>query len=549
MAIIYSYPEIGTIAAGDLMPITDVSDSQFPTKSVTLSKLTAYFQSQQPANILNISSTTGTAGSVSLPTETLKFEGGLLINAAIDPDGGQTVKFDLDALPNPGADPDYSFPGDLLVANANGRLQFQTIAVGCQVYAMGGASKQLAMGPINLTGQAGGYLEFKGGGGTTADPLRIDTQISGVDGGEVMVKFDLVTPDAMINKLGTFVNPSSITVGKGGVIDDIIAGSADNVSGTGVFNAVAKFTTPGGGSVIGSSSIIDTGTNIGLGRNANANFAVDMGDASGQPIAIRNGLIISTNPTLPQVDNTSVIIGAGNNDIISGSDHSLTVGSGNQIQSDSDCTIASGTGNSISNSNNSIIGGSSNTVIDSNNAVVEGVSNNLVGLNNSIVLGNSNNIESNVGGGSHFVYGIGNDIKAVGTSTNPTNCFTLGSNIDITSTGGAAHRNMFSIGFDLTPLTETMTLGYDNNPATYPGQITNVRGPVKFAVNTYVNKNANTKNALLITEGDEVQNYHPMIMLPNLVDQEYADDNAAANAAIPIGGLYHTAGVVKIRLT
>jgi hypothetical protein len=547
MAIIYSYPEIGTIAAGDLMPITDVSDSQFPTKSVTLSKLTAYFQSQQPANILNISSTTGTAGSVSLPTETLNFEGGFLINAAIDPDGGQTVKFDLDALPNPGANPNVAFAGDLLVAqDQSGRLQFQTVAVGTLVYANLGTAKQLAMAPINLTGVAGGYLELKGGGGTTADPLRIDTLVTGVDGGEVRVTFDLVTPDAMVGKLGTFVNPSSITVGKGGIIDDIVAGGADPVSGTGTLNAVAKFTAAGR---IGNSSIIDNGTNIGLGRNPNANFAVDMGDASGQPIAIRNGLIISTNPTLPQVDNTSVIIGAGNNDIISGSDHSLTVGSGNQIQSDSDCTIASGSGNSISNSNNSIIGGSNNTVIDSNNAVVEGIGNNLVGLNNSIVLGNSNNIESNVGGGSHFVYGIGNDIKAVGTSTNPTNCFTLGSNIDITSTGGAAHRNMFSIGFDLTPLTETMTLGYDNNPATYPGQITNVRGPVKFAVNTYVNKNANTKNALLITEGDEVQNYHPMIMLPNLVDQEYADDNAAANAAIPIGGLYHTAGVVKIRLT
>jgi len=226
MAIIYSYPEIGTIAAGDLMPITDVSDSQFPTKSVTLSKLTAYFQSQQPASILNISSTTGTAGSVSLPTETLKFEGGLLINAAIDPDGGQTVKFDLDALPNPGANPNVAFAGDLLVAqDQSGRLQFQTVAVGTLVYANLGTAKQLAMAPINLTGVAGGYLELKGGGGTTADPLRIDTLVTGVDGGEVRVTFDLVTPDAMVGKLGTFVNPSSITVGKGGIIDDIVAGT------------------------------------------------------------------------------------------------------------------------------------------------------------------------------------------------------------------------------------------------------------------------------------------------------------------------------------
>ena len=44
MAIIYSYPEIGTLAAGDLMPITDISDQLSGTKSVPMSKLTDYFK-------------------------------------------------------------------------------------------------------------------------------------------------------------------------------------------------------------------------------------------------------------------------------------------------------------------------------------------------------------------------------------------------------------------------------------------------------------------------------------------------------------------------
>ena len=46
MAIIYSYPEIGTLAAGDLMPITDISDQLNGTKSVPMSKLTDYFKVQ-----------------------------------------------------------------------------------------------------------------------------------------------------------------------------------------------------------------------------------------------------------------------------------------------------------------------------------------------------------------------------------------------------------------------------------------------------------------------------------------------------------------------
>ena len=58
MAIIYSYPEIGTLAAGDLMPISDISDNN-ATKSVTLTKLATYFQGQQPANVLDINSNSG----------------------------------------------------------------------------------------------------------------------------------------------------------------------------------------------------------------------------------------------------------------------------------------------------------------------------------------------------------------------------------------------------------------------------------------------------------------------------------------------------------
>jgi len=36
--------------------------------------------------------------------------------------------------------------------------------------------------------------------------------------------------------------------------------------------------------------------------------------------------------------------------------------------------------------------------------------------------------------------------------------------------------------------------------------------------------------------------------LQDLQASDYADDAAAAVGGIPVGGLYHTAGVVKIRL-
>lgn len=39
------------------------------------------------------------------------------------------------------------------------------------------------------------------------------------------------------------------------------------------------------------------------------------------------------------------------------------------------------------------------------------------------------------------------------------------------------------------------------------------------------------------------------IINPELVAADFADDTAAATGLIPVGGLYHTGGVVKVRLT
>jgi hypothetical protein len=40
-----------------------------------------------------------------------------------------------------------------------------------------------------------------------------------------------------------------------------------------------------------------------------------------------------------------------------------------------------------------------------------------------------------------------------------------------------------------------------------------------------------------------------IIVLPAVVSLSFADDTAAAAGGIPVGGLYHTSGAIKIRLT
>jgi len=39
------------------------------------------------------------------------------------------------------------------------------------------------------------------------------------------------------------------------------------------------------------------------------------------------------------------------------------------------------------------------------------------------------------------------------------------------------------------------------------------------------------------------------IVLPQVVSLDYSDDSSAQSAGIPIGGVYHTSGVLKIRLS
>ena len=66
MAIIYSYPQISTVAPGDLLVITDVSDSENPTRNVTVQQLSNTISTIQYPNhylinglVNNIASTVG----------------------------------------------------------------------------------------------------------------------------------------------------------------------------------------------------------------------------------------------------------------------------------------------------------------------------------------------------------------------------------------------------------------------------------------------------------------------------------------------------------
>ena len=351
------------------------------------------------------------------------------------------------------------------------------------------------------------------------------------------------------------------------------------VEGTGATNYIVRF-TDGPNGVIGDAGMYDNGNVIQIepSRNFNVTRAfgnnniqsrilVGAGLAAGdlaldvkQKAYVRAGLVVSPNPSGVQVDDSSLVVGAGNNDIVSGSDHCLTVGSGNQIISDSDRSVSFGINNETKQSDNSMNVGNTNLLKYSNNSHIIGQNNKMgddyqsgtAGFNNSLVIGSDNLLLTDDGspnppdGGLSFVIGHDNDL-----SHTQNNSFTFG--YSIANLG--AHRNDFNVGGDLTAVNQTMTLGYRNDTTLYPTiDRNNGLGATKFvvAVGSLTNSNA---NALLITEGGitagggGIVPQIPRVILPTVVGFNFADDTAAAAGGIPVGGLYHNAGALRIRLT
>jgi hypothetical protein len=350
---------------------------------------------------------------------------------------------------------------------------------------------------------------------------------------------------------------------------------------TGTTNTIPIFTSS---STIGDSQITDNGTdvNISSNRNFNAtrnfgsnefNAKIDVGSGLNaglvaldvrQKAYVRGGMVISPNPTNIEVDNSSLVIGSGSNDIVNGSDHCLTVGSGNQILDDSDRSVSFGNNNESVQSDNSMNVGNTNILRYSNNSHIIGQNNqmgdeypsNTSGLNNSLIIGSDNLLLTDDGspapsnGSLSFVIGHDNDLRHT-----LQNSFSFGYSISNLGLSSTPHRNDFNIGGDLIGVNQTMTLGYRNDTTLYPTVNRNAGlGETKFVVAVGSSTTTNA-NALLITEGGVSGGgggtvpQIPRIIMPTIVNFNYTNDTNAGANGIPIGGLYHTSGTLKIRLT
>lgn len=322
-----------------------------------------------------------------------------------------------------------------------------------------------------------------------------------------------------------------------------VSDGGGTVTGTGTVNKLTKWSSGGAG--IQNSNITDNGSLVTIASETNQ---------TGKAV-FRNGIVLSNNPGGVTVDNTSMVIGAGNNDVVSGADHCLAVGNNNQILTNSDNSISVGQGNTMTEGTACAIFGLSNTITGVNTGtercLVAGFSNTLSNVRSGIVLGGSNSFTS--AGGSGIILGNSNNIS--GTKSNDTG-YILGNNVIITTDSSLDLQNAFGIGTNLNLENGQMVLGYRNNPvgtAYPPVNYNQGLGETKFVVSVGTTTNTNS-NALIITEGGVNRGTGsvaqvPRIVMPTVVGFNFADDTAAATGGIPVGGLYHNAGELRIRLT
>ena len=67
------------------------------------------------------------------------------------------------------------------------------------------------------------------------------------------------------------------------------------------------------------------------------------------------------------------------------------------------------------------------------------------------------------------------------------------------------------------------------------------RTDVKFAVGTGVGVGAEQDSFTVLKDGN--------VLMEQIVNKNYSSDSAAASGGVPVGGIYHNAGDLKIRLT
>jgi hypothetical protein len=171
------------------------------------------------------------------------------------------------------------------------------------------------------------------------------------------------------------------------------------------------------------------------------------------------------------------------------------------------------------------IAGNENVLLNGGGLGVTGNRNVLFGQNVAV----SNNTQR------ALAFGFGHE---VGSQAPANNAFAAGNAAEITS---GANNSALGSNLRVENTSNSLTTGQNNDDTANATQ-----GKTSFQVGVGSSV-GNRKNAFNVVRA--AGPLHGVIYMDQLVNQDYADDAAAAAAGIGLGGLYHTNGVVKINIT
>ncbi len=524
MAIIYSYPEKSSPVGADVLIITDSEETgknKNRTRSLTIENLTSYV----------ISSTGIITGSGTLNTMPI-FTGPNTIGDSFMTYNPTNQFFVISKRLQVDSDLNVfghgAFSGPYLRASCP--LQVLSVLQDGN-NSPGTAGQVLSSTGTGVEWISGGSGTVTGTGDTNFLPLWSDGPNGVLDTSTISQVGNGSGNDVLISATGA-ADPLSVKFGTGGTV-------SFNVGTT----EYARITSNQSGFY---RDRFRYESRLTVDRDGNsATPSLDVGDSNHTyPAAwFRNGVVLSNNPSGVQVDNTSMVIGAGNNDVVSGSDNCLAVGNNNQILSDSDNSLAVGQGNIIRNNADNSFAIGQNNDIDGTGAgqsvksQVLGYQNSLTGSFSSFVAGGQNTVTTNQNavalGFSHTLAG-------------DDSMFAFGENN--TGPSGASDNNSFMIGGNLTGVDGNMVLGFRNDTSSYPTtDYSNGLGNTKFVVSVGT---ITTSNAMIITEGGVTRGggitQVPRIILPQQETLEFASDTDATAGGVPTGGLYRDGNDLKI---
>lgn len=382
------------------------------------------------------------------------------------------------------------------------------------------ASYSVALGQENDIVEDAGVGHFAVGKENKVNDLAVPSPGDG--------NFALGCRNVISGSVGVLGEDNNYQIQAGGLGKKTIVIGNDN-SGTAAANVVVGNNITTGG----ASNVLYLGGTTSTRIHNNQN--VEIARFTGSDIRLGKGVTITdqVNPT-SFIPASNLMVGpyTGTQSISGTTEGSAVIGKGNTMLNATYSAIL-GEDNTLDGTNStgtsvrSHIIGYQNTMTDTYSSFIAGGQNDITTENNAFALGFSNTL---AGQDSMFSFGENN--------TGPT-----------TPLG----RNSFTIGGQLQGSNKCMNLGFRNNVSEYPSaDRNNGLGSVAFTVSTGVNTNSQS-NALLITEGGvnggtPTVAQVPRVILPTVVGFNFADDTAAAAGGIPVGGLYHNAGVLRIRI-